>query len=119
MTNGKSTKRYPYDRSFGAHLAEQMKAPEFAREYEALGPEFEIVGQIIALRLKRQLTQAQLAAKVGTPQPSIARLESTRAVKNLDYVRRVADALDAKLEVKLIPREKLASRAKSRKKLKA
>jgi ribosome-binding protein aMBF1 (putative translation factor) len=119
MTNGKSTKRYPSDRSFGAHLAEQMKDPEFAKEYEALGPEFEIVGQIIALRLKRKLTQAQLAAKVGTPQPSIARLESTRAVKNLDYVRRVADALDARLEVRLVPREKLAARRKGRSKLRA
>ena len=71
------------------------------------------------LSLRRKLTQAQLAAKVGTRQPSIARLESTRAVKNLDYVRRVADALDAKLEVRLVPREKLAARGKSRRKLKA
>ena len=119
MTKSKSTRRYAYDTSFRAHLSEQMKDPEFAHEYEALGPEFEIVAQIIALRLKRKLTQAQLAAKVGTPQPSIARLESTRAVKNLDYVRRVADALDAKLEVRLVPREKLAARGKSRRKLKA
>ena len=119
MTNRKSTKRYLSDRSFAAHLSEQMKDPAFAKEYDALGPEFEIVAQIIALRLKRKLTQAQLAAKVGTPQPSIGRLESTRAVKNLDYVRRVADALDARLEVRLVPRERPATRAKSRKKLKA
>ena len=60
-----------------------------------------------------------MAAKVGTPQPSITRLESTRAVKNLDYVRRVADELDAKLEVRRVPREKLAARGKGRRKLKA
>jgi ribosome-binding protein aMBF1 (putative translation factor) len=119
MSKHRLARRYAPDASFRAHLAEQMKDLEFAREYEALRPEFEIVEQIIALRLKRKLTQAQLAAKMGTPQPSVARLESTRAVKNLDYVRRVADALDAKLEVKLVPREKLATRRNSRRKLKA
>ena len=96
--------------SFRAFLDEQMKDPEFAREYEALGPEFEIISQVIALRNKRKMTQAQLAKRVGTAQPSIARLESRGGARNLDFLRRVADALDARVEVRLVPRE--ASRSK-------
>jgi transcriptional regulator with XRE-family HTH domain len=87
------------------YFARQMKDPEFAKAYEALAPEFELVSQIIAMRLKRKLSQRQLAERMGTPQPSIARMESTRAIKNLDYVRRVAEALDCTLEVRLVPKK--------------
>ena len=103
MSNNK--KRYAATVSFEAVLAEQMKDLEFAREYEALRPEFEVIDQVIKLRLKRRLTQRQLAERMGTPQPSIARMESQRKVRNLDFVRRLADALDARLEVRLIPKE--------------
>lgn len=68
-------------------------------------PELDIVDQIIALRRKRRMTQRELAAKVGTQQPSIARLERKRQTTDLHFLRRVADALDARLEVRLIPRE--------------
>ncbi len=91
--------------SFRAFLSEQMQDPEFRREYESLEAEFEIIQQIIDLRLKRKMSQADLAKKVGTQQPSIARMESRGRVKDLDYLQRIAQALDAKLEVRLVPRE--------------
>lgn len=82
----------------------QMKDPEFKREYDALEPEFAIRKQLIELRLKRGLSQAQLAAKVGTPRPSISRMEA-RGVKDLDFARRLAEALDCTLEVRFVPKE--------------
>jgi ribosome-binding protein aMBF1 (putative translation factor) len=93
---------------FDDWLENELKNPDFKRSYDELAPEFDIVSQIIALRLQRNLSQRDLAARMGTPQPSIARMESTRAIKNLDYVRRVADALDARLEVRLVPKELVA-----------
>lgn len=103
MGRRKETRRYTYGTSFKAYRAEQLKDPEFAREYEALGPEFEVIEQILALRLKRGLTQRQLAERVGTQQPSIARLERTRGATDLNFLRRVAQALDARLEIRLVP----------------
>lgn len=103
MARRKETKRYSYSTSLKAYRAEQLKDPEFAREYEALGPEFEVIEQILALRLKRGLTQRQLAERVGTQQPSIARLERTRGATDLNFLRRVAQALDARLEIRLVP----------------
>jgi transcriptional regulator with XRE-family HTH domain len=82
-----------------------MKDPAFAKEYEALRPEFEVISQIIALRNKRKMTQAQLAERVGTKQPSIARLEKRGKAKDLEFLQRVAIALDARLEVRLVPRQ--------------
>ena len=48
---------------------------------------------------------------MSTPQPSIARMESTQAIKNLDFVRRIADALDCTVEVRLVPKKNGAKRA--------
>jgi transcriptional regulator with XRE-family HTH domain len=96
--------------SHDALLAEQMQNPGFRHEYERLAPEFEVVEQLIALRRKRGMTQSQLAAKVGAPQSSIARLESRQFTRNLDFARRVAEALDARLEVRFVPNEQNAKR---------
>ena len=54
---------------------EQMRDPEYRAAYEALDPEFQIIRQIIDLRLKRKMSQAELASKMGTKQPSVARME--------------------------------------------
>ena len=111
MSNGKTTKRYGYDTSFQAYLAEQMKKPEFAKAYHELDAEFALIVQLIDLRLRRGLTQAQLAERVGTKQPSIARMETTRQARNLGFLGRVAEALDARLELRLVPKETKAAQA--------
>ncbi len=94
---------YPPSVPIEPFFNERMKDPAFRREYDALEPEFAIIRQIIDLRLKRKMSQAQLARKVGTQQPSIARLESRGQTKDLDYMQRVAKALGARLEVRLVP----------------
>lgn len=98
-------KKYPASVSFRAWANQQMKDPEFRRAYHELEPEFTIIKQIIDLRLKRRMTQTELARRARTPQPSIARLESRGKVKNLDYLQRIANALGARVEVRLVPRE--------------
>lgn len=101
----KAKRIYPPSVPIEPFFAERMKNPEFRREYEALEPEFEIIRQIIDLRIKRKMSQAQLARKIGTKQPSIARMERRGKTRDLDYLRRVANALGATLEVRLVPRE--------------
>jgi transcriptional regulator with XRE-family HTH domain len=51
----------------------------------------------------RGLTQAQLAEMVGTRQPSIARLENDSSTPSLSFLSKIAEALGAKIEFKLIP----------------
>jgi DNA-binding XRE family transcriptional regulator len=57
-------------------LKKQLTDKSFKQEYELLEEDFLIAKQIIKLRLEAKLTQKELAAKVGTSQPAIARLES-------------------------------------------
>jgi DNA-binding XRE family transcriptional regulator len=86
------------------YLEEQLKNPEFRAEYEALEPEFALIRQLIDLRIKRGLSQRQLAKRAEMQQPTIARLEGGRTA-SLKTLRRVAEALDARVEVRLVPRE--------------
>ncbi len=97
-------KKYPASTSIEPYFKKQMNSAAFRRAYEELEPEFAIIRQIIDLRLKRKMTQEQLAKRMGTAQPSIARMESRGKVKNLDYLQRIANALNARVEVRLVPR---------------
>ena len=82
--------------------AEQMRDPEFREAAEALEPAY----QVARLRMLRGLTQKELARAVGTRQPSIARLESGKSEPRLSFLRKVATALEARLEIQLVPHEK-------------
>jgi transcriptional regulator with XRE-family HTH domain len=78
--------------------AEKMANPDFATAAEELEPGY----QIARLRIQRGLTQAQLAEMVGTRQPSIARMESGESLPSLSFLQKVATALDARIEIKLV-----------------
>ena len=83
-------------------LRESMRDPDFKREYGALEEEFTLAKEIIELRIRRKLTQKQLAQQMGTSQPAIARIESG-SYKNvsLSFLRRLGKALGAVPEVHL------------------
>ncbi len=74
-----------------------LKRKDVRRAYDALGPEFALIEMIIERRLKRGLTQAQLAQKIGTKQTAIARLESGAYNPTIKFLNKVAKALGAEL----------------------
>ena len=82
--------------------AELLADPEVKAAYDALEPAY----QIARLRIERGLTQAQLAALVGTKQPSIARLEKGQSTPSVAFLNRLAAALGVRLELHFIPIER-------------
>ncbi len=78
---------------------EQLKDPKFV----AIARELEPGYQIARLRIAHGLTQAQLAEMVGTRQPSIARIESGKSLPSLLFLERVANVLNARVEVHILP----------------
>jgi len=85
---------------FETALSEELQDEDFHAEYERLAPAFEVA----RLRMERGLTQRQLAELVGTRQSSISRLESGSRDPSLSFLRRIADALGARVEVRLVNR---------------
>jgi DNA-binding XRE family transcriptional regulator len=77
---------------------EKIKEAEFVAAAEELEPGY----QVARLRILRGITQAQLAEMVGTRQPSIARLENGSSQPSISFLNKIAVALNAKIEVKLV-----------------
>jgi len=75
--------------------------PEVKAAYDDLEPEYKIIEAVIRHRIEKNLTQKQLAEKMGTTQSAIARLESGNANPSLAFLKRMAAALDTKLEISL------------------
>lgn len=92
----------------------QLKDENFRREYEMLEKDFEVAKQVIRLRKKLNITQKELAERVGTSQPAIARLESGE-YKNLtlSFLRRVGEALGVIPEVHFKKLRKVQDLARS------
>ncbi len=80
---------------------EMMKDEAFKREYDKLTPRYTMISELIAARIKKGVTQKQLAQKIGTTQSSIARLEGGNVNPSLDFLERIAEVLGYKLTVHL------------------
>jgi DNA-binding XRE family transcriptional regulator len=87
--------RIPFKKVF----EEQMKNPEFEKEFHDLSEEFELAVEMIKARKEANFTQAELAEKMGTTQVQVSRLESGKG--NLTSLRRYAKAVGKKVKISL------------------
>lgn len=83
-----------------------LRRPEVSAEYEALGPEFELLRQMLGARTRAGLSQADVAARMGTRGPAITRLESAlssgRHSPSIHTLKRYAEAVGCELQVRLV-----------------
>ena len=75
--------------------------PELRKEYEALAPQYEIIDAVIAARIDKQMTQADLAERADTKQSNISRFESGNYNPSVDFLQKIAGALEKRLEITL------------------
>lgn len=76
-----------------------LKDPEFAREVKLLEPEYEMVKQIIKARIELNLSQKELANRVGTKQSNISRLEGGNYNPSIQFLKKVAHGLGKELHI--------------------
>ncbi len=79
--------------------------------YDRLAPEFEIAGELIAARAKSGLTQEELAARMGTTQSAVARIESGRHIPSMKTITRYAEATATRVSLRLVPLKRQAGGA--------
>jgi transcriptional regulator with XRE-family HTH domain len=82
-----------------------LAKPEVKRAYDQLEDEFAYLDEVLKARTASGLTQAEVAALVGTTQSAIARLESPTSSHSpsVSTLRKYARALGFKVEIRLIP----------------
>lgn len=83
--------------------ARWMSDPAFRAGYEAADAEFAVIEALINARKAANLSQAQLAERLGTTQSAIARLESGMVEPRLGTLRKYAEATGTRLHVELVP----------------
>ena len=85
--------------TFDDDLRERMKSPEFRAVWEESHVEYVLARQLIEKRLKKHISQRELAKRAKTTQAIISRIETMNANPSLNTLQRIASVLDAKLRV--------------------
>src|ERR1700736_6629546 len=82
-----------------------LKQPEVKAEYDAQAEDFALLDELLRARQRAGLTQAEVAARMGTKTPAVARLEagggSQRHSPSIATLRRYAEAVGCRLEIRL------------------
>ncbi len=87
-------------------LNEQLKDPEFKKEWDDIQPEMDVIRAMIDARLSQNLTQKELAERTGINQAEISRLENGTRNPSLKLLKRLADGLGMELKLEFVPLRK-------------
>ena len=87
--------------TFQEDLQKRLKNPEFKKAWDESEPEYLLSKQLIEKRLSMKLSQRDLAKRLSTSQAAISRIESMNGNPSLDFLKRIAIALDAKLSISI------------------
>ena len=88
------------DLTLDEYLAEQLKDPDFKREWEESEAGYQLTRELIRARIKGRISQRQLAQRAGTTQAVISRIENMSVSPSIGLVQRIVNSLGKKLEIK-------------------
>ena len=86
---------------FKQHLQEKLKNTEFKEEWDKTELKFTIIKQLIKLRNTYNLSQTELANKIGTTQGAISKIENGTTNIGVDFLDKIARAFNKKIEFKI------------------
>jgi transcriptional regulator with XRE-family HTH domain len=86
-----------------------LRPPAVKAEYDAQAEEFALLDELLKARRQAGLTQAEVAARMGTKTPAVARLEAGGGSRghspSVATLRKYAQAVGCRLEIRLRPRD--------------
>jgi DNA-binding XRE family transcriptional regulator len=86
------------------YTQKRMKNKNFAKEYEAIQPEMNIIRAIIDARTSRNLTQQELAELTGIDQATISKLENGTRNPSVKLLEKLAKGMNTNLKIEFVPR---------------
>jgi transcriptional regulator with XRE-family HTH domain len=93
-----------------ALVKKMLKRPAVKAEYDAQPEEFALLDELLRARRQAGLTQAEVAARMGTQTLAVASLEagggSRRHSPSVATLRKYARAVGCRLEIRLRPHER-------------
>jgi len=93
-----------------------MKDPAFKAEYDALEEEYQFLREMLHARKRARMTQEDVAERMGTKAPAVARLEASgvreKHSPSVSTLRKYAHAVGCTLEIHFKPVSKKDLREK-------
>ena len=84
---------------------EQMKNPEFVKEYDAIQPEMDVIRAIVDARTSQNITQKELAERIGINQADISKLENGPRNPSINLLKRLAEGMGMVLKIEFVPKK--------------
>ena len=84
---------------------EQMKNPEFVKEYDAIQPEMDVIRAIVDARTQQNITQKELAERTGINQADISKLENGTRNPSINLLKRLAEGMGMVLKIEFVPKK--------------
>jgi len=102
-------KPVPHDHE--AFLKNALKRKGFRKAYEDLEEEYTLIREMLAARARFGLTQEAVAELMGTTKSAVSRLEAAgKHAPSLTTLKKYAQAVGCRLEIKLVPNIRLTKR---------
>jgi hypothetical protein len=96
-------------------VKQMLDKPAVRAQYDAQAEEFALLDELLHAHQRAGLTQAEVAARMGTKTPAVARLEagggSQKHSPSVATLRRYANAVGCRLEIRLRPPRKSSTDA--------
>lgn len=91
----------PFKKIDAKKIIEEKKQndPLFTEAYDEVKQEYELIRKIVSVRKEKNLTQRELAEKVGVKQQVISRLEREKHIPTLTGFIKILNGLDLELNV--------------------
>lgn len=89
---------------FRNYLNEQLKDPDFKKEWDNLEPEFNMMQAMIDARKRNNMTQKELSERTGIDQSDISKIETGNANPTLAVLKRLAEGMDMVLKLEFVPK---------------
>lgn len=83
----------------------KMQDPEFAKAYEEIQPEMNVIRAMIEARMSQNMTQKELSERTGIAQTEISRLENGTRNPSIKLLQRLADGMGMVLNVTFTPKD--------------
>lgn len=98
-------------------VKKMLSNPKVKTAYDSMEDEFIFLDECLKARKRAKITQEELASRMGTKAPAIARIESGggkgKHSPTINTLRKYAEACGCKLEIKFKPEQKKSQRAAS------
>lgn len=85
------------------HKKQLLKNPEFQKALKEIEPEFQIAKALIEARMKKGLSQKELAKHLHTQQSVISRVENAKTTPSLTFLKRAAHILNVPFQIQIRP----------------